>query len=148
MFYERFERRLASALPADARVRLGAKTADSDARWTPLRYHAAVNCFITQLPDAETQITAAVLDVVEALKLDWQRTANKCRANVNPGNTDLQKLIERISRVNPDGKLAQHGLAKKRRRLKIAVVTSLLRHVRKSDWLREKYGSVPQILQD
>ena len=147
MFYERFERRLASALPAAARVRLGAKTADSDADWTHPRYHAAVNCFIAHLPDAETQIAAAVLDVVEALKLDWQRTAKKCLANVNPGDTDLQNLIERISRVNPDGQLAHHGLDKIRRRLKIAVVTSLLRHVRKPDWLRATYGSVPQMLQ-
>jgi hypothetical protein len=48
--------------------------------------------------------------------------------------------------VNPEGKLAQHGLERIRRRLKIAVVASLMRHVRQPDLLREKYGSVPKIL--
>jgi hypothetical protein len=147
MFYERFERRLASDLPADSRIRFCEKTPDFDTDCTHSHYHAAVKYFLTHLPDAETQITATVLDVIEALKLDWQRIAKKCLSNANPGDPYLQNLIEEISRVNPDGILAQHGLDKIRRRLKIAVVTSLMRHVRKPELLRETYGSVPLMLQ-
>lgn len=146
MFYERFEHLLASSRPADIRTRFFEDTPDSAPDDTHPRYHAAVKYFLTQLPDAETQITATVLDVIETLKLDWQRIEKKCLSNANPGSVNLQNLIEQISRVNPDGKLAQHGLDKIRRRLKIAVVASLMRHVRKPDLLRGKYGSVPKIL--
>jgi hypothetical protein len=110
------------------------------------RYHAAVKYFLAQLSDAETQITAAVLNVIEALKLDWQQTAKKCLSNANPEDPYLQDLVRKISRANSDGNLAQHGLDKIRCRLRIAVITSLMRHVRRPDLLREKFGSVPQIL--
>jgi hypothetical protein len=147
MFYERFEDRLASSLSEDTRPRFCEKTSDSDTGWSHPRYHAAVKYFFTHLTDAEAQITVTVLDVIEALKLEWQRIAKKCLSNKSSGDLYLQDLIEQIARVNPDGHLAQHGLDTIHRRLKIAVVTSLMRHVRNPDLLREKYGSVPQILQ-
>ena len=146
-FYERFERRLTAGRPEDTRYRFCEKTPDSDTNCSHLRYHAAVKYSLAHLSDAETQITGTVLDVIETLKLDWQRIAKKCLSNANPGSSHLQKLIEQITHVNSDGKLAQHGLDKIRRRLKIAVVTSLMRHVRKPDLLRKKYGSVPLMLQ-
>jgi len=145
-FYEGFVRQLAADLPADTRSRFCEKTPDVVVDDTHRRYHAAVKCFLAHLSDAETQITATVLDVIEALKLDWQQTAKKGLSNVNPGETDLQNLVEEISRANSAGNLAQHGLDKIRCRIRIAVVTSLMRHVRRPDLLREKFGSVPQIL--
>ena len=148
MFYEQFEGRLASSLTADNCDRLGEMTPGSDADATHPRFHTAVKFFAARLPDAETQITTTVLDVIEALKLEWHQMASKCFSPANPEATDLPALIEQISRVSPAGQLADHGLAEIHRRLKIAVVTSLLRHVRKPELLREKYGGIPLILQD
>ena len=145
-FYEGFVRRLAADLPADIRGRFCEKTPDVVVDDTHRRYHAAVRCFLAHFSDSETQMTATVLDVIEALKLDWQQTAKKCLSNANPEDTDLQNLIEEISRANSTGNLAQHGLEKIRCRIRIAVITSLMRHVRRPDLLREKFGSVPQIL--
>jgi hypothetical protein len=145
-FYEGFVRRLAIDLPADTRSRFCEKTSDVVVDDTHRRYHAAVKCFLAHLSDAETQITATVLNVIEALKLDWQQTAKKCLSNANPEDPYLQDLVGKISRANSDGNLAQHGLDKIRCRLRIAVITSLMRHVRRPDLLREKFGSIPQIL--
>jgi hypothetical protein len=92
-------------------------------------------------------MTATVLDVIEALSLDWQQIASKCLFSANAEASALYLLIDQISRANPDGNLARHGLGKIHRRLRIAVVTSLLRHVPRSDGLRERFGGVPQILQ-
>ena len=147
MFYERFERRLSAGRPEDTRYRFCEKTPDSDTNCNHLRYHAAVKYSLAHLSDAETQITATVLDVIETLKLDWQRIAQTCLSDENLASPYLQDLIEQITHVNSGGKLAQHGLDQIRRRLKIAVVTSLMRHARKPDLLRKKYGSVPLILQ-
>ena len=147
MFYERFERRLVSGLAADTRTRFYDKIPKLNTGCTHPRYHATVKYFLTHLSDAETQITGTVLDVIGALKLDWQCIAKTCLSNPNPGNPYLQNLIKQISRANPDGNLIHHGLDKIGRRLKIAVVTSLMRHVRKPDLLRLKYGSMPQTLQ-
>jgi len=146
-FYEGFVRRLAADLPADTRGRFCEKTPDVVVDDAHRRYHAAVKYFLAQLSDAETQITATVLNVIEALKLDWQQTAKKCLSNANPEDPYLQDLVEEISRANSDGNLAQHGLGKIRCRIRIAVITSLMRHVRRPDLLREEFGSVPQILQ-
>ena len=147
MFYKHFRCRLTSSISADTRTRFFETPPDSDTHCTHPRFHAAVKYFFAHLTDAEAQITVTVLDVIEALKLEWQRIAKKCLSNESSGNPYLQDLIEQIARVNPDGHLAQHGLDTIPRRLKIAVVTSLMRHVRNPDLLREKYGSVPQILQ-
>jgi hypothetical protein len=146
MFYERFEHLLASGRPADTHTRFLEDPPDSAPDYTHPRYHAAVKYFLTHLSDAETQIIATVLDVLETLKLDWHRIGQTCLSDENLESPYLQDLIEQISCVNPEGKLARHGLERIRRRLKIAVVTSLMRHVRKPDLLREKYGSVPKIL--
>ena len=148
MFYEGFVRRLAADLPADSRSRFLEKTSSAVGNDTHRRFHAAVKYFLAQLSDAETLMTATVLDVIEALKLDWQHMAKKGLSNENSGETDLQDLVEQISRVNSDGHLAQHDLDKIRHRLRIAVVTSLMRHVRRTDLLREKFGSIPQILRE
>jgi hypothetical protein len=146
MFYERFERLLASGRPADTRTRFFEDTPDSAPDDTHPRYYAAVKYFLTHLSDAESQIIATELDIIETLKLDWQRIAQTCLLDENLASPYLQDLIEQISRVNPDGKLARHGLERIRRRLKIAVAASLMRHVRKPDLLREKYGNLPKIL--
>jgi len=147
MFYERFERRLTFGLPADSHARFCEKTMNSAADFSHPRYQAAVKHFLTHLSGTQTQITAAVLDVIEALKLEWQQIAQECLPNTDARGSNLQNLIAQISRVNPAGKLARHGLDTTRRRLKIAMVASLLRHVRAPDLLQENYGSVPQILQ-
>jgi hypothetical protein len=146
MFYEGFVRRLAIDPPADTRSRFCEKTPDAVVDDTHRRFHAAVKYFLAHLSDAETQITATVLDVIETLKLDWQQTAKKYLSNTNPGDPYLQNLVEEISRANSYGNLAQHGLDKIHRRLRIAVITSLMRHVRRPDLLREKFGNVPRIL--
>lgn len=145
-FYEGFVRRLAIGLPADTRSRFCEKTPDAVVDDTHRRYHAAVKYCLAHLSDAETQITATVLDVIETLKLDWQQTAKKWLSNPNPGDPCLQNLVEEISRANFGGNLGQHGLDKIHRRLRIAVITSLMRHVRRPDLLREKFGSIPQLL--
>lgn len=146
MFYEHFGRRLTSNISADTRTRFFEKPADSDTNCNHSHFHASVKYFFSHLADAETQITATVLDVIEALTLEWLRIAKKCLSNKSPGAPYLQDLIEQIGRVNPDGHLAQPGLDTIHRRLKIAIVTSLMRHVRNPELLREEYGSVPQIL--
>jgi hypothetical protein len=138
---------LAPCRPADTRPRFFEDTPNSAPDCTHPRYHAAVKYFLTHLSDAETRIIATVLDVIETLKLDWQQIAQTCLSDENQESPYLQDLIEQISRVNPEGKLARHGLERIRRRLKIAVVASLMRHVRKPDLLRGTYGSVPKILQ-
>ena len=145
-FYEGFVRRLAADLPADARGGFCEKTPDAIVNDPHRRYHAAVRYFLAHLSDAEPQITATVLNVIEALKMDWQQTAIKCLSNANPEDSYLQGLVEEISRANAKGNLAQHGLDRIRCRIRIAVITSLMRHVRKPDLLREKFGNVPQIL--
>jgi hypothetical protein len=145
-FYEGFVRRLAADLPADARGGFCEKTPDAIVNDPHRRYHAAVRYFLAHLSDAEPQITATVLNVIEALKMDWQQTAKKCLSNANPENSYLHDLVEEISRANAEGKLAQHGLDRICCRIRIAVITSLMRHVRKPDLLREEFGSVPQIL--
>ena len=147
MFYKRFEHRLAAGLPQDIQARFCEKTMAASAEFTHPRFQAALNYFLTDLSVTETQITAAVLDVIEALILEWQQMAHACLPDADADGSNLQDLIAQISRANPDGKLARHGLDKIRRRLRIAVVASLLRHVRAPDLLREKYGSVPHILQ-
>jgi len=146
MFYERFERRLSPNISADTRTRFFENPADPAINCSHPRFYESVKYFFTHLADAETQITATVLDVTEALKREWQRIAKKCLSNKSPGDPYLQDLIEQIAHVNPNGHLAQHGLDTIQRRLKIALVTSLMRHVRKPAMLREKYGSVAQIL--
>ena len=147
MFCERLVSRLASGQSGDTPSRFSRTTPDVVGDDIHRRYFTAVKYFLAHLSDAEAQITATVLDVIEALKLDWQQTAKGCLSNVNPGDTDLQHLVEQISHVNSDGKLAQHGLDKIRHRLRLAVGTSLLRHVRSPVLLKEKFGSISQILQ-
>ena len=147
MFYEYFERRVASHLPQEHRDIYFEKQL-RETGFSHHRFHKAVKYFAHHLADAETKITAAVLDVLDALKQEWQHTAEKCLTDVKPDTAHLQDLISRISHCNPDGLLASHGLDTIRRRLKIAIITSLLRHDRRPDSLKEKYGGIRGIIRD
>jgi len=147
MFYEGFQLRLSTGRTIELRARFCGLIPDLDAGCTHPQYYAAVKCFLARRSDAATHIAAAVLDTIETLKQEWQRIAIKCLSNSNPADPCLPGLIEQIVRMNPEGKLARHDLDRVRRRLKIAVVTTLMRHVRKPELLRKKYGSVPLMLQ-
>jgi hypothetical protein len=148
MFYEHFECLLASELPQKNRIgrfeRLTPKAPDLSHD----QFHKTVRYFIHHLPDAEKKITAAVLDVIDVLKQEWQQTAEDCLPGAGPWTDNLQNLIYQISQENPNGHLARHGIDTIGRRLKIAMLTSLLRHVREPDYLRAKYGTISQILRN
>lgn len=146
MFYVCFERRIAADLPATLRSRLNENHPETQSDLNHPLFHRAVKYCRRHLPDAETEITAAVLDTIEALKLEWRCTANDCTIGSLPENDNLKHLIMKISRLNPEGYLARHGYDTIIRRLRIAIVTSLLRHVRQPDLLREKFGNVPQMI--
>jgi len=145
-FYEHFERCLAFDLPADTRAHYYAGTTASNTVRTHPRFYATVKYFRAHLADAEMKMTAAVLDVIGHLKQEWQRMAKRCLSDAARPNTSLQDLIAQISAVNPKGHLAGHGLDTIQRRLRIAIVTSLMRHVRRPNVLREQYGGMPQLL--
>lgn len=147
MFYGRFEHRLASDLPANTHAKRYTEARTTNTARTHPQYYAAAKYFLAHLADAETRMTAAVLDVIEHLKQEWQQMAQRCLPDTAQHGPALKNLIAQISAVNPEGHLTQHGFDTIQRRLRIAIVTSLMRYVRRPDELREKYGSVPQILQ-
>ena len=147
MFYEYFEHRVASHLPQEHRAVYSEKLFQ-EPDFSHQRFHKAVKYFAHHLVDAEKKITAVLLDVVDMLKQEWLQTAEKFLTGVKPDAAHLQDLISRISHCNPDGLLACHELDSIRRRLKIAIITSLLRHDRQPDALREKFGGIRCIIRD
>ena len=146
IFYEHFEGRIANDLPGALRTRFAEDQAPAPSEFTHPRHQKAVKYILGHLSEAEAKIAAAVLDVLEVLKLKWQQTATQCIIDTSQGNKDLENLITQISNLNPGGYLARHGRGTIRRRLRIAIVTSLLRHVRQPELLREKFGRLSQIL--
>ena len=142
MFYKLFEHWLRNILPVNVLPRIYEKVAGSNKDLNHSRYHKAVKYSIKHLSDAETQLTAAVLDIIATITENWRQMAENCLPGADGGDANLQNLIARIKRVNPNGNLAQHGLETIRRRLRIALATSLMRHVRQPDLLRKKHGGV------
>ena len=147
MFYEHFEVRLMSDMPPGLRVRLTETISQAASDFSQPRFHKTVKFFVSHLTDADEKISAAVLDVIGSLKLEWQQTAEKCLFGEKPMGSQLMSLIDQFKRCHPEGNLANHGMVVINRRLRIAITASLLRHVRKPDLLREKYGCVTRIIQ-
>jgi hypothetical protein len=147
-FYEHFERRIASDLPVELRGRFGEDQLQTTSAFTHPRYEKAVKYAMGHLQDAEAKIAAAVLDVIEMLIFKWRQTASQCTIGSMHGNNVLDNLITQLSNLNPDGHLVRHGHMTIRRRLRIAIVTSLLRHLPQPELVRRKFGRVPQILRE
>ena len=147
-FYEHFENRIASDLPVDLRNRFREDQSKKASDFSHPRYQKAVKYTLGHLSDAEAKIAAAVLDVLEMLKFKWRQTASQCTIGSISGNNDLDNLLTQLSKLNPKGYLARHGRPTIHRRLRIAIVTSLLRHVRQPELVREKFGRLSQILRD
>lgn len=146
MFYAKFEHWLGNILPAERQTRFYEKVSGANPDLNHSRFHLAVKYSIKHLSEVETRLTAAVLDIIATLKEEWRQMAEKCLPLANAENTDLHNLIARIHQLNSNGYLARHGFDTICRRLRIALVTSLMRHARQPDLLREEYGSVPQLL--
>ena len=147
MFYEHFEVRLMSAMPPGLRVHLTETLSQAASGFSQPRFNKTVKFFISHLSQADKKITAAVLDVIDTLKHEWQQTAEKCLFGDKPMDSHLMSLIDQFKRHHPEGNLANHGTVVIGRRLRIAITASLLRHVRKPDLLREKFGCAARIVQ-
>ena len=146
IFYEHFERRIASDLPEESRSRFAEDQSQTTSEFSHPRHEKAVKYAVGHLQEAEAKITAAVLDVIEMLKFQWRQTASRCTMGPTLENNELDNLITRLSKLNPEGYLDRHGRRTIHRRLRIAIVTSLLRHVRQPDLVREQFGRLSQIL--
>ncbi len=148
LFYEHFERRIALDLPEELRSRFGENQLKTISEFTHPRHEKAVKYAVGHLQDPEAKIAAAILDIIELLKFNWRQTASLCTIGSISGNDELDNLITQLSKLNPEGYLVRHGRRTVHRRLKIAIVTSLLRHVRQPDLVREKFGRLSQILRE
>ena len=133
-------------MPVALQRPFGENQSPTTSEFTHTRYQKAVKYALSHLSDAEAKITAAILDVLEVLKLKWRQTASQCIVDSTQGHHALENLITQISDLNPAGYLARHGRSTIDRRLRIAIVTSLLRHVRQPELLRKKFGRPSQIL--
>jgi hypothetical protein len=145
-FYEQFERRMAAELPVEHQSRFTRDQSQISAEFNHPRHIKAVQYAMSHLRDAEAKVAAAVLDVIDLLKSKWQQTAHRCTTGSFLENRDLENLITRLSELNPEGYLVRHGSRTIRRRLRIAMVTSLLRHMRHPEFARQKYGRLSQLI--
>ena len=76
MFYERFELRIAADFSSGERRRFGGNQLETRTEFSHPRYIKSVKYAIGHLSDAEVKITAAVLDIIEALKLEYTELKN------------------------------------------------------------------------
>ena len=93
-------------------------------------------------------MTAAALDALAGIRSEWLLAESFWDAAPDQFDTRLGALVGDLISVNPEGGLSRLTVLQVRRRLHLALVTSLLRVVSEPSQFYTRFGTVPQALAD
>jgi hypothetical protein len=109
-------------------------------------FRASVMTFIDKRQASERHMALAVIDTIAALKQEWLKTAPRLLSGGSSWDRWLRDTVDEMAILHPEGNIRGHALPTINRRVRIAVITALLRHVHDSRELTATYGAVSEML--
>lgn len=146
IFCEKLVSSLSAELPPAQRSRLEGRRPSNGSETTHPRFHEAVRFFLAHLPDAESALARASIEATAAVRRAWRLDIAFLTADADRFEEELGRIVDRLCRSRPHGRLSALRLAHIRRRLYLALTASLLRYVRDPDSFRAEFAAVPDLL--
>lgn len=146
LFYRAMATTLSCKLDRSLKGKLSADIPPDPSTIRHLEFHAMVQLFCAHVPNPEEQLAMASLDALSVVCKRWILNHELLTGSAVSFDEYLREAVQEIGEQNPGGELAGQQFANIRRRVYMALVTSLLRHARDPAAFKSAFGPVPEVL--
>ena len=101
---------------------------------------------MSHLKNFEKQMALEVIHSIEQIIDEWKLKTAFFTAGLDDFNAHLQAVVRKFEKASASGRLATISTNQIRRRLYIALTTSLFRFTRDTQKFQLEFGSIPEVL--
>lgn len=110
------------------------------------QFCSLIQGFCSHVPNPEGPLAAASLDAIAVVCRRWTLDRALLSGSAASFDESLRKAVQEMVEHNPGGALGGQLFDRIRRRVRMALITSLLRHARDPVGFKSAFGSVPEAL--
>lgn len=145
-FYALMIQRLAATLGSEEKVELTEGLPEALFNMTHVQFSEAIRFCLSHVKNPENQMATDVIESLEQIKMEWLLDPVFFTQDLVSFNHRLQEIVEQFSEGTPTGRLSTLPLGQVRRRLYIALTTSLLKYVSGLNPFQLRFGSVHEAI--
>lgn len=146
IFYRAMITTLSAKLDPSLRGKLTAGMPPDRSEIRHPQFHALIQAFCSHVPNPEEPLAGASLDAIAVVCRRWMVDRALLSGSAARFDEYLREAVQEIAEQNPGGELASQQFDNIRRRVRMALITSLLRHARDPASFKAAFGSVPEAL--
>jgi len=136
---------LSKHLPFDKFAEIPEILEDHSTSFQHARFVEIMTFYYTHLSHAKQTMAFEFLNALDVIKAEWQEEAHLCQEKESMFGQRLQVIVESLFPQSLSDNDV-FSLPQVRRRLYLAMTTSLLRHLRDRSLFQSTFGSIPQAL--
>ena len=145
-FYELMVLGLAGRLNAGARKKFDKCVTLHLSKLNHKQFNETIKFFMSHLKNFEKQMALEVIHSIEQIIDEWKLKTAFFTAGLDDFNAHLQAVVRKFEKASASGRLATISTNQIRRRLYIALTTSLFRFTRDTQKFQLEFGSIPEVL--
>jgi hypothetical protein len=111
-----------------------------------VQFYDTVLCFQSRVKDSEKRMALQVIDSLAQIKDEWQLDQRFFTEELEQFDDRLQEAVEQFGRGASTGGLADIPIERVRRRLYVALTSSLFKYITDPQAFHSEFGSIPEVM--
>jgi hypothetical protein len=145
-FYELMVFGLAAQLDPVAKKKLDKRISPDLSNLTHIQFSETMNYFVLHLKNYEKQMAMEVIISIEQIIDEWKLNPTFFSGGLDEFNAHLLEVVRKFAKASAPSRLPGISINQIRRRLYIALTTSLYRFSRDQQKFQLEFGSIPAVL--
>ena len=145
-FYELMVLGLGAHLNPVAKRKLDKRILSDFSNLSHIQFSDTMNYFVSHLKNCEKQMAMAVINSIVRIIDEWKLNPAFFSSEQEEFNAHLQAVVRKFAKASASSRLAGIPINQIRRRLYIALTTSLYRFNRSQQKFQLEFGSIPEAL--
>jgi hypothetical protein len=145
-FYELMISGLTAELNAGAKKEFDSRSKRATSNITHDQFVDAVRFFESNLKNPEKQMALQVIESLGRIKYEWDLGKRFFTEDSEQFCVRLEAVVKQLSEGTPGGRLSAIPLSRIKRRLYLALTTSLYKYVTHRRRFQSEFGSIPEVL--
>lgn len=145
-FYELMIFGLARQLNRGARKGFDKRISHDLSNLNHVQFSEAMRYFATHLKNAEKKMAMEVINSIEQIMAEWKLSTAFFTGALDDFDTHLQAVVRKFAKASPSCRFSAGSINQIRRRLYIALTTSLFRFTANQQKFQLEFGSIPEVL--
>lgn len=145
-FYELMVQGLADQLDNGARKEFDKRMTKNFLDLNHLEFIEAMRYFVSHLKNSEKQMALEVINSIEQLIDLWKLNPPFFAAGLDDFNARLRAVVEKYTQASARCRLSTFSINQIRRRIYLALTTSLFRFIKDPKQFQMEFGTIPEVL--